>query len=156
MRILVLNGPNLQLLGQREPGIYGRATLDDAEALLQNTAAELGVEVECRQSNHEGELVDWIGECLNNRTDGLIINPGAYTHTSIALRDAISGIKVPAVEVHLSNVHGREEFRRNSYIAPVCIGQITGFGIAGYVWALRAIVHKIGSGQHKRIERDEH
>ncbi len=138
MKILVLNGPNLQLLGMREPGVYGKKTLADVEAGLKDVANELGVEIEFRQSNHEGELVTWIGESLAD-TDGIIINPAAYTHTSVAIRDALAAVDVPAIEVHISNVHARQEFRHKSMTAPVCLGQICGLGVDGYEWALRAI-----------------
>lgn len=137
--ILVLNGPNLGLLGRRSPEIYGRRTLADVEAMVCRAAVELGCTVDCRQSDCEGELVSWIGAAMAVR-DGLILNAGAYTHTSIALRDAIAGTGLPAVEVHISNIHAREEFRRVSLTAPVCIGQICGFGVDGYVLALRALV----------------
>ena len=140
-RILVLNGPNLQLLGRREPETYGRSTLADISALATGVAAELGVLIDFRQSNSEGQLVDWIGQA--DDVAGIVINPAAYTHTSIALRDAIAGSGLPAVEVHISNVHAREEFRRTSFTAPVCVGQIAGFGIAGYEWALRALVRHL-------------
>jgi len=143
MQILALNGPNLQLLGRREPGVYGQQTLADIEQLLAATAIELAVTVQCRQSNHEGELVDWIGAAGENGFAGLIINPAAYTHTSIALRDAIAGSGLPAVEVHISNVHARESFRHISYTAAVCMGQICGLGINGYALALRALVHRL-------------
>ena len=142
MRVLVLNGPNLNLLGTREPGVYGSATLGDVEQRLADVAAELGVEVECRQSNHEGDLVDWIGACPGT-FDGLIINPAAYTHTSVALRDAVSATGIPAIEVHISNVHARERFRQRSLTAPVCLGQMCGLGVAGYEWALRALVRHL-------------
>ena len=139
MRILVLNGPNLQLLGRREPGVYGRETLEAIARRLEAVAAELGVSLDFRQSNHEGELLDWIGRALDS-ADGIIINPAAYTHTSVALRDALAAVNIPAIEVHISNVHAREEFRRRSLIAPVCLGQICGLGHDGYEWALRALV----------------
>ncbi len=138
-RILVANGPNLQLLGRREPATYGRATLADVESLLAQVAAELGVAVTCRQSNHEGDLVGWVGGAAAE-FDAVVLNAAAYTHTSIALRDAIAGTGLPAVEVHISNIHAREEFRRVSMTAPVCIGQICGFGVDGYALALRALV----------------
>ncbi|OPZ28753.1 MAG: 3-dehydroquinate dehydratase [Lentisphaerae bacterium ADurb.BinA184] len=152
MNILVLNGPNLNLLGRREPDVYGSATLADVEALAARVAAELGVHAECRQSNHEGQLVDWIGQAPG-RFDGLVINPAAYTHTSVALRDALAAAALPAVEVHLSNVHARESFRHLSLTAPVCVGQIGGFGIRGYEWAMRALVEHIQSRQQKGHSR---
>ncbi len=147
MRILVLNGPNLQLLGTREPEVYGRATLADVEASLQQTGEELGITVECRQSNHEGQLVDWIGEAAG-AFDGLVINAGAYTHTSLALRDAIAGTGLPACEVHLSNIMARETFRHESRLAGVCVGMVAGFGTASYAWGLRAIVHWLKSREY--------
>lgn len=141
-KILVLNGPNLQLLGTREPDLYGAASLADVEARLLEVARQLGVEVDCRQSNHEGELVDWIG-AAQGQVDGIVINPAAYTHTSVAIRDAIAAVGVPVVEVHISNIHGREAFRHQSLTAPVCLGQVVGFGISGYEWALRALVNHL-------------
>ncbi len=138
-RILVLNGPNLHLLGTRRPEIYGSATLNDVKQLLTQLGRKLSVYVECRQSNHEGELVDWIGAAIGT-FGGMLINPGAYTHTSIALRDAIEAVEIPTVEVHISNIHAREEFRRRSYLSAVCLGQVCGFGVAGYEWGLRALV----------------
>lgn len=153
MRILVLNGPNLQLLGRREPGVYGTLGLADVERMLGEVAAALGIEVECRQSNHEGELVDWIGDAPA-RFAGLLLNPGAYTHTSIALRDAIAATGLPTVEVHISNIHAREEFRRHSFAAAVSVGQICGFGTAGYEWALRALVRHVRDLE-KRGHADE-
>lgn len=140
MKILVLNGPNLQLLGRRKVSVYGKVTLSDISSRLHEVAAELGVELDFRQSNHEGELVDWIGNCPAEKVDGLVINPAAYTHTSIALHDAIEGVNIPAVEVHISNIHAREEFRHVSRTAPVCIAQIAGLGPDGYEWAFRALV----------------
>lgn len=142
MRILVLNGPNLNLLGTREPGVYGSTTLADVEQRLADVASELNAEIECRQSNHEGDLVDWIGSCPGT-FDGLVINPAAHTHTSVALRDALAATGTPAIEVHISNVHARERFRHRSLTAPVCLGQICGLGVAGYEWALRALVHHL-------------
>ncbi len=140
MRVLFLNGPNLNLLGTREPGIYGTASLTDIESLVRKEAADLGVTVMFRQSNSEGDLVSWIQEA-RGRFDRIVINAGAYTHTSIAIRDAIAAIRIPTVEVHLSNVFAREPFRSHSAIAPVCIGQISGFGANSYVLALRAAVN---------------
>ncbi|MCS6958723.1 MAG: type II 3-dehydroquinate dehydratase [Pseudanabaenaceae cyanobacterium SKYGB_i_bin29] len=140
MEILVLHGPNLNLLGRRETTIYGTLTLADIDSLLQEDAKKLGVEVTCYQSNHEGELVDKIHSSIGKYA-GIVINAGAYTHTSIALRDAIAGVDLPTVEVHLSNIHRREEFRHQSYIAPVCIGQICGFGADSYRLGLQALVN---------------
>ncbi len=137
MRILVLNGPNLNLLGLREPHIYGELTLQDIERALRVEASRLGVDLDFRQSNHEGELVGWIQEA-RGVFDRIVINAAAYTHTSIALRDAITASGIPTVEVHLSNVHSRESFRHQSMIAAVCIGQIAGFGSLSYTLALEA------------------
>lgn len=141
--ILVINGPNLNLLGTREPGIYGNTTLEDIESLVRGKASELGVTCEFFQSNHEGAIIDFIQ--ANRQAAGIIVNPGAYTHTSIAIRDAITSVSVPAVEVHLSNIHRREEFRSHSYIAPVCIGQICGFGAMSYVLGLEALIPHLKS-----------
>lgn len=137
-KILVLHGPNLNLLGSREPEIYGRETLADIDARLDALAAELGVAVEARQSNHEGELVTWIQQAGAEGFRAVIINAGAYTHTSVAVRDALAACGLPAVEVHLSNIHKREEFRRTSLISEVVVGQIAGFGPRSYLLALRA------------------
>lgn len=140
MRILVLSGPNLQLLGAREPEIYGRTTLAEIHAELARIAGTAGVGgVECRQSNHEGELLDWIADA-RGKFDGILINAGAYTHTSIALRDAIKAVGIPTVEVHLSNPEAREPFRRRSRIAPVCVAKVAGFGAASYRIALNALI----------------
>ncbi len=136
---MVLHGPNLNLLGQREPGIYGSATLDDINRLLESDAEVLQVAITCLQSNHEGALVDAIHQALS-RHQGIVINAGAYTHTSVAIRDAIAAVKLPTVEVHLSNIYQREEFRHHSYIAPVVIGQISGFGPNSYRLGLKALV----------------
>jgi 3-dehydroquinate dehydratase-2 len=139
VNILVLHGPNLNLLGTREPTIYGTITLDQVNAALEKLGIELGVSVESRQSNVEGELVTWIQEA-KARFEGLVFNPAAYTHTSIALRDAVVGVGIPMVEVHLSNIHRRESFRRRSYLASVSLGQISGFGPQSYLLGLRALV----------------
>lgn len=138
----VLNGPNLNLLGRREPGIYGTLTLADIERLVRERADAAGIDLTFRQSNHEGELVTWIQEAGETGA-GVVINAGAYTHTSIALRDAISGAKAAAVEIHLSNVHARESFRHRSLIAPVCIGVIAGFGPQSYLLGLDAVARFI-------------
>jgi 3-dehydroquinate dehydratase-2 len=139
MKILFLNGPNLNLLGQREPETYGRTTLADIEGQVRERARERGVEIDFRQSNSEGELVSWIQQAKGS-ADVIVLNAAAYTHTSVALRDAISGTGVPTIEIHLSNVHAREEFRHKSYIAAVCRGQITGFGVNSYLLALDAAI----------------
>lgn len=147
-KILVLHGPNLNLLGRREPGIYGTTTLEEINTRLQEVAADNDAELRIVQSNHEGELVTAIQDAMT-WADGIVINAAAYTHTSVALRDALSAVRLPAVEVHLSNIHAREEFRRTSLIAPVCVGQICGFGWRSYVLALEAILGVIrgqGSG----------
>jgi 3-dehydroquinate dehydratase-2 len=136
--VLVLNGPNLNLLGTREPDIYGRETLDDIAAQLEEQAAGLGLEVDLRQSNHEGHLVDWLHEASSREALAVILNAGALTHTSIALHDAIKAIPVPVIEVHLSNPHAREAFRHKSWIAPVAKGTISGFGSTSYRLALDA------------------
>ncbi len=142
-KILVLNGPNLNLLGTREPEQYGRDTLADVERLCQEAGAKHGVEIECRQSNHEGVLIDWIQEAgrevAAGRMVGVVMNPGAYTHTSIALHDAIKGASVPLIELHISNVHAREEFRHRSYISPAAKGIIVGLGVKGYALAIAAL-----------------
>jgi 3-dehydroquinate dehydratase II len=139
MKILVLHGPNLNLLGKREPDIYGTVSLDEINRRIDALAGEIGVEVTCFQSNHEGELVQKIHDAMGTY-QALVVNPGAYTHTSVALRDAISSTGIIAVEVHLSNIYRREEFRQHSYIAGVAAGQITGFGPESYLLGLRAAV----------------
>lgn len=146
MRILILNGPNLNLLGTREPKHYGTATLADIEKRMTELSVELKCQVEFHQSNNEGVLIDAI-HSGSYRCGGLIINPGAFTHYSYALRDAIAGVGIPAVEVHISNVHQREEFRQKSVIAPVCIGQIAGFGVTSYELGLRAIVKHLSAAK---------
>ena len=136
--VLVLNGPNLNLLGKREPGIYGAATLDDIAVQLQARGAALGLTVETQQSNHEGALVDWLHEAEARNATAVVLNAGAYTHTSVALLDAIRAISVPVIEVHLSNPHAREAFRHTSWIAPAAKGTIAGFGADSYLLALEA------------------
>ena len=138
-KILILNGPNLNLLGTRQPEIYGKLTLAQIEKQLRTLAKELAVEIEFRQSNDEGELVTWIQQAAG-RFAAIVINPAAYTHTSLAMRDAISAVGLPLVEIHLSNIHKREQFRHHSYIAEVATGQITGFGVDSYLLGLRAAV----------------
>ncbi|NET29832.1 type II 3-dehydroquinate dehydratase [Okeania sp. SIO1I7] len=138
--ILVLHGPNLNLLGLREPGIYGSETLDNINRLLEQEAEALGIKISVLQSNHEGVLVDVI-HSASEQHQGIVINAGAYTHTSIAIRDAISGVNIPTVEVHLSNIYRREKFRHHSFIAPVAVGQISGFGSESYILGLKAIVN---------------
>jgi 3-dehydroquinate dehydratase II len=140
MRILFLNGPNLNLLGQREPEIYGRTTLADIETQVRDRAKKLKVEVEFRQSNGEGELVAWIQQA-KGQFGAIVLNAAAYTHTSVALRDAITAVGVPTIEIHLSNIHAREEFRHKSLIASVCRGQIMGFGAASYILGLEAAIN---------------
>lgn len=141
-KVLVLNGPNLNLLGTREPDVYGKTSLDDINQNLESLGSELGVELDFYQSNHEGEIIDKIHQAVES-AHGILINPGALTHYSIAIRDAISGVNLPCVEVHLSNIHAREDFRKKSVIAPVCIGQISGFGAFSYLLGLRAIYEYI-------------
>jgi 3-dehydroquinate dehydratase II len=142
-RILVLSGPNLQLLGKREPGVYGKKTLPAIHADLEVLAAELGVLIDCRQTNHEGTLVDWIGAAPGDGFHGILINPGAYTHTSVALYDALRGAQLAAVEVHLSNPEAREPFRHRSFTAAACTGKVAGFGPFSYALGLRALARHL-------------
>jgi 3-dehydroquinate dehydratase-2 len=148
-KILVLNGPNLNLLGTREPALYGWATLADVEALCRDTAARLNVAVDCRQSNHEGQLVDWVHEAgaaqRAGQLLGVVFNAGAYTHTSVALHDAVKGTGVTLIELHISNVHAREAFRHHSYLSAVAAGIVVGFGIDGYALAIEGLVRKAAS-----------
>ena len=139
MNILFLNGPNLNLLGQREPEVYGRTTLADIEKLVRERAARSGVGIDFRQSNLEGQLVDWI-QGAKGKSEVIVINAAGYTHTSVALRDAIAAVGIPTIEIHISNVHAREEFRQVSLIAPVCCGQIVGFGANSYILAVEASI----------------
>ncbi|BCA80192.1 type II 3-dehydroquinate dehydratase [Desulfuromonas sp. AOP6] len=143
MTFLVLHGPNLNLLGTREPEVYGHETLDDINRQLAALGRELGVTLLFFQSNHEGALIDRIHAARNEGVAGMVINPGGLTHTSVALRDAIAGVAIPTVEVHLSNVHAREEFRRHSYVAPVVLGQIAGLGTFGYQLAIRGLLARL-------------
>lgn len=142
MKLLVLNGPNLNRLGKREPEIYGLETLEDVKKRCVALAKEFSAELEFKQSNHEGQLIDWIHEAEDTGVNGIVFNPGAYTHTSVALRDAIASISVPVIEVHISNIHKREEFRHKSLLAAECVGQICGLGTFGYELALRKFLQK--------------
>lgn len=151
MKISIINGPNLQLLGSRKVEVYGRVTLETIAARLRIVAQESGTELTFFQSNHEGDLVDAIARAKTEGCSGIVINPAAYTHTSIAIRDAIEGVQLPAIEVHISNVYGREEFRHISMTAPVCLGQIAGLGTDGYEWALRALIRHI---QNQNINKE--
>ena len=146
MKILVINGPNINMLGIREPGIYGKQTFADLLALIEKTALEEGLHIEQFQSNHEGAIVDKIQECYG-KINGIVINPAAYTHTSVAIRDALAAVKIPTVEVHLSNIASRDEFRHNSLTLPVSLGVIAGFGANGYLLALRALAAHLGQNE---------
>ena len=148
MRILVLHGPNLNMLGVREPEVYGSDTLEDIDRSLESAAANRGVALRIRQSNHEGVLVDEIQQAFG-REDGILINPGAYTHTSIALRDAVVAVGLPVVEVHMSDIHARESFRHHSYIEAVALRQICGHGSESYLLGLEALVDHIGKGSER-------
>ena len=142
--IYVLNGPNLNLLGTREPETYGSATLADVERLCMETAAQFGLKADCRQSNREGELVDFIHEAHARKAVGIVLNAGAYSHTSIALHDALKAVKIPAVEVHITNVHARESFRQHSFVAIASFATLAGFGLEGYRLAINGLAAKIG------------
>jgi 3-dehydroquinate dehydratase-2 len=142
-KILVLHGPNLNLLGEREVKVYGKVTLKDINQALEKRAKKENVKLELVQSNHEGEMVEWIQKAQKEKFSGILINPAAFTHTSVAIRDALSAVKVPAVEVHLSNIYAREDFRKTSVTAPVCVGQVSGFGKDSYLLGLEALMGRI-------------
>lgn len=144
MKLYVLNGPNLNLLGVREPDIYGRENYDDLVERVENACRDRGVEVTVRQSNHEGDLVDWIQEAYAEGADGIVMNPAAYTHTSVALLDALKAVRLPAVEVHISDVSAREDFRQISYVRQACIRTISGLGLDGYVAAIDFLIAYLG------------
>lgn len=144
MKILVINGVNMNMLGIREPDKYGSMTLKDLEKNLYAYSFELGIDIETYQSNHEGEIVEKIHSAYNN-ADGIVINPGAYTHTSVAIRDALSAVNIPTVEIHMTNIHSREDFRHKSLIAPVCMAQISGFGFDSYKLGLKGLVNFLKS-----------
>ena len=152
-RVLVLHGPNLNLLGTREPSVYGRTTLAQLDLLIQRHATGRGAHAVCRQSNYEGQLIDWIQGAAREGFGAIVINPGALTHYSLALRDAVSAVFVPVVEVHLSNIHGREEFRRHSVIAAAAQGQIAGFGPASYLLGVDAALQSAAAGRPSRRPR---
>jgi 3-dehydroquinate dehydratase II len=152
-RVLVLHGPNLNLLGTREPSVYGRTPLAQLDLLIQRHATGRGAQAVCRQSNYEGQLIDWIQGAAREGFGAIVINPGALTHYSLALRDAVSAVSVPVVEVHLSNIHGREEFRRHSVIAAAARGQIAGFGPASYLLGVDAALQSAAAGRPSRRPR---
>jgi 3-dehydroquinate dehydratase-2 len=145
--IYVLNGPNLNLLGTREPETYGRATLDDVERHCAAAAARHQLQLVFRQSNHEGELIDWIHEAAAKKAAGIVINPGGYTHTSVAIRDAVSAVALPVVEIHISNIFAREDFRHHSHVAPVARATLAGFGVAGYALAIEGLVGTLAKAE---------
>jgi 3-dehydroquinate dehydratase-2 len=140
--VLVLNGPNLNMLGIREPGTYGSTSLADIEAMCRAQGERLGLDVTCRQSNHEGQLIDWIQQAMGE-FGGIVINPGGYSHTSVAIPDAMRAVKLPVVEVHISNIHARESFRHHSFVSAVAVGVICGLGAAGYRFAIEALAEKL-------------
>lgn len=142
--VFILNGPNLNLLGTREPHIYGSTTLPEVETMCRERAGKVGLEISFRQTNHEGQLVDWIQEAING-ADGIIINPAAYTHTSVAILDALKNVKAPIIELHISNPHQREEFRHRSFVTPVATATIAGLGVFGYAMAVEAMAHLVKS-----------
>ncbi len=148
MKLMVIHGPNLNLLGVREPGVYGKDSYDTLTAGIAAYAEKQGAEVEFVQTNHEGGIVDAIHRAYFEHFDGILLNPGAYTHYSYAIFDAVKSVPLPCVEIHLSNVHAREEFRRTSVVAPACIGQIAGFGAFGYRMAIDALIDRLGGGRH--------
>ncbi|MBK9133326.1 MAG: type II 3-dehydroquinate dehydratase [Betaproteobacteria bacterium] len=146
MKILLINGPNLNLLGTREPAKYGHTTLPQVEAMVREAGSALGVAVDCFQSNHEGGIVDRLHAARTEGVAGVVINPGAYTHTSVAIRDALAGTAIPFAEIHVSNVHAREPFRHHSYLSEIAAGIVVGFGVEGYVLALQGLVKKLRAG----------
>ena len=149
MKLYILNGPNLNFLGIREPDHYGSTTYEGLLAMIRDHAEEKGATVVCRQSNHEGDLVDWIQEAYFEKADGIVINPGAYTHTSIALLDAVKSVSIPTVEVHISRVEEREDFRRVSYLRPACVATVSGRGVRGYLDAMDLLLEQGGQSECK-------